>query len=149
MTDRTENEMPPLNTVETVGRLLRTQLARCVSRRASALEGDANARRAQFFDTEELRELADLLQGKGDDAARYLVQPWNSVDQMGRWIKTAYKMECPQDEAVFVFRLNVLCQVYEMVDRTDGGASPDKPHAGIARLIAMSVYALLGIPWKE
>lgn len=139
--------MPPLNAVETVDRLLRTQFARCVSRRARVLDGKTDAGRAQFSDTEELHELADLLQGKGDAAARYFVRPWNAPDQMGRWIKAAYKLDCPQDEAVFVFLLNVLCQVYRMVDREN--APPGKPHEDIERLIAMAVYALLGIPWKE
>ncbi|MBB5456680.1 hypothetical protein [Paraburkholderia sp. Cpub6] len=70
-----------------------------------------------------------MLQDRGDAAARYFVQPWNSPDRMGRWVKAAYKLDCTQDDAVFVFLLNVLCQVYQMVDRD--GAMPGKPHEGI------------------
>ena len=150
MKTRTMNQpidRPQLSAADTVDQLVRAMLVRCVVRRASVLEGDTDARRAQDADAEELRELADLLQGKGDAAARYFVQPWNSPDQMGRWIKAAYKLDCPQEEAVFVFLLNVLCQAYEMVDRD--GATPDKPHEGIERLIDMTVCALLNLPWTE
>lgn len=135
---------PSLTSVDVVSELIRQAYARCIARRANYFAGKAPDAQAQ--DIADMRALGELLQGKGEAANEYTLQPWNSVDEMGKYLKEAYGLQSAED-AAFTVLLTWLGNVYRTVDDGEQRKLMDYRWM-IDGEIAMATFAVLGLPWK-
>lgn len=141
---------PILASVPVVSELLRNVLGTAIDRRGDYLEGKVPAADAMSKDVEEMRSLADLLNGKGPRAADYFVQPWNSPEQMGAYLKEAYDLECSEEEAAFVLLMSALNEAYEEMNLiSEQGDDPEQEAWRIEGIIELYAHALTGVPYPE
>lgn len=136
-------DKPALTSVAVVSRLLRDAFGNAIIRRGDYFAGKAPD--AAALDVKDMDALARLLQGAG--AHKYVVQPWNSEDQMGEYVKRTYNMQCPRDDAVFMLLISVLGAIYSKID--EAHARGEDPSREIDVLIEQTTAVLLGIPWKK
>ncbi|ANB73767.1 hypothetical protein AYM40_16430 [Paraburkholderia phytofirmans OLGA172] len=137
-------ERPLLTSVDVVSELIRQAYAKCVARRGEYFAGNAPDAAAQ--DVTDMRALGELLEGKGDAASEYAVQPWNSVEQMGEYLKEAYDLQSA-DDAAFTVLLTCLGNVYRTIDDAEKRKLTDYGWM-IDGEIEMATFAVLGLPWE-
>lgn len=137
---------PILASVDTVSELLRALLTKCIDRRGDYLEGKPEAADAMQKDSEEARSLGDLLNGMGPRASDYFLQPWNSPDQMGRYLIDTYALDCQPDEAAYCVLMALIGETYSTVDYiADNGGNVEDDGWQIDGLIETYTHALLGL----
>ncbi|MEC5405095.1 hypothetical protein VOM14_05835 [Paraburkholderia sp. MPAMCS5] len=135
---------PPLTSVDVVSELIRAAFAKAIARRGDYFAGNAPEAAAQ--DVADMRALGELLEGKGDVADEYTVQLWNSVEQMGEYLKEAYGLQSA-DHAAFTVLLAYLGEVYKVIDGAEKRGLDDFRWM-IDGVIEMATFAVLGLPWE-
>ena len=141
---------PILASVPVVSELLRNALGTAIDRRGDYLEGKVSAADAMSKDVEEMRSLGELLNGKGARAADYFVQPWNSPEQMGAFLKEAYDLECSEEDAAFVLLMSALNEAYEEMNLiSEQGDDPEQEAWRIEGIIELYAHAFTGVPYPQ
>lgn len=137
-------DKPLLTSVDVVSELIRAAYAKAIARRGDYFAGNAPDAAAQ--DVADMRALGELLEGKGDASSEYTVQPWNSVEQMGEYLKEAYGLQSA-DEAAFTVLLSYLGETYKAIDDAESRKLDDFQWM-IDGVIEMATFAVLGLPWE-
>jgi len=139
---------PILASLTVVSELLREAIGDAVDRRGDYLEGKIAAEAAMTKDVESMRSLADLLNGKGPRAADYFIQPWNSPEQMGAYLKEAYDLACSEEEAAFTTVMRALNEAYGEMDAIIAmEGDPEQEAWRIEGIIELYAHALTGVPY--
>lgn len=137
---------PLLASLTTVTDLLRAFVSTAVDRRADYLAGKPEAANAMEADSTDAKALGDLLNGAGPKATDFFVQPWNSPDQMGRFLVDTYAMACAPEDAAYCVLLGMLGEAYAEVDfATENGNTPEDAGDAINGVIETYAHALLGM----
>lgn len=141
---------PILASLTVVSELLRETIGAAVDRRGDYLDGKLPAEAAMSKDVESMRSLADLLNGKGPRAADYFIQPWNSPEQMGAYLKEAYDLECSEEQAAFTIVMSALNEAYCEMDAIIAmEGDPEHEAWRIEGIIELYAYALTGEPYPD
>jgi 8-oxo-dGTP pyrophosphatase MutT (NUDIX family) len=141
---------PNLASLTVVSELLRKTIGAAVDRRGDYLDGKLPAEAAISKDVESMRSLADLLNGKGPRAADYFIQPWNSPEQMGAYLKEAYDLECSEEEAAFTIVMSALNEAYGEMDAIIAmEGDPEHEAWRIEGIIELYAHALTGEPYPD
>lgn len=139
---------PTLTSLKVVTELLQDAIGDAVDRRGDYLEGKITAEAAMSKDLESMRSLAELLNGKGTRAADYFIQPWNSPEQMGAYLKEAYDLECSEEEAAFMIVMSALNEAYGEMDAIIAmEGDPEQEAWRIEGIIELYAHALTGVPY--
>jgi hypothetical protein len=136
-------DKPSLASVNVVSGLIREAFGKAIARRGDYFAGKVPD--AATLDIADMRGLASLLQGHG--AESYALQPWNSEQQMGQYIKDAYGMQCGAAEAVFTLLLSVLVCAYTAIDESVQRNSDAAADVNV--LTDQATFAVLGLPWPK
>ncbi len=140
---------PILTSVETVSELLRGLSASCLERRSQYLDGKVDGSQAALKDSEEAHALGALLNGIGPRAADYFIQPWNSPEQMGRYLVEAYSLECADDEAAYCVIMSFIGEIYATLDHLIELDAVEEQREQFTSIIETYTIALLGLPYEE
>ncbi len=141
-------DKPILASLSVTSGLITDLVGECIDRRALYLSGDVDPEVAMKGDIDDCRALAELLMGRGPRAADYFVQPWNSPEQLGKYLVDVYNTQCNPEDSVFTHLIVMLTNIYEEMDFiTDNNLDMEDQLFRIEGLIEIYAYGFTGLPY--